>query len=54
MKKKVKYLKPEPFKPTIEEELAVMEEIALLFSENKVIQSHNYPGLEVRGKIKSN
>ncbi len=51
---KKKYKQPQPFKPTIEEEREIMEHVALLFSENKVIVSQIYPQLEVRGKIKNN
>jgi hypothetical protein len=53
-KQKIKYAQPKPFRPTREEELLVMESIALLLSENKVIISHNYPDMEIRGKIKAN
>jgi len=45
---------PKPFIPTKEEELAIMEFLALSIPENKVIISHQHPGLEVRGKIKDN
>ena len=52
--KKIVYPKPEKFQPTREEELAIMEQLALFLPDNKVIISHQIPGLEVRGKIKSN
>lgn len=52
--KKIQYPKPEKFQPTIEEELAIMEQLALTLSENKVLISHQIPGLEVRGKVKHN
>mgnify|MGYP000417922358 CR=1 FL=1 len=53
-KSKVQYPKPQKFQPTREEELAIMEQIAMCLSENQVLISHQIPGLEVRGKIKNN
>jgi len=52
--KKNKYPQPENFKPTREQELKIMNEIALRLDGNKVLISNIYPDLQVRGKIKSN
>lgn len=45
---------PKAYTPTIEETKAALEMVALLFSENMVITSREYPELELRGKIKNN
>ncbi len=47
------YQQPQPFQPTPEQDQAAMQELAAFLSEDKVIISHQTPGLEVRGKIKN-
>jgi len=52
--KKNQYPQPENFKPTREQELKIMEELAVFLENTKVLTSKIYPDLQVRGKIKSN
>jgi len=52
-KQRNKYPQPQTFKPTPEEECAVMQQLAAFLSEDKVITSNHHPELQVRGKIKN-
>ena len=49
--KKKKYQKPQVFKPTKQDELAAMEEVAKFLTKSKILESKNFPELSVQGKL---
>lgn len=51
--KKTRYQQPEKFQPTPEQDLAAMQEVAALLSENVVITSTHNPELQIRGQKKN-